>query len=387
MIEELLFPVDDSLVEMCRELPETSIGKNILKHTNSGFPDLDGVKLALIFVKEGRAAKYNNETGHGFDYVRKHFYDLFMGSWNLKIADLGDLHPGFEVSDTYSALKDVSQFLLKKDIIPVVIGGGQDLTYPVYRSYDELEQTVNLVSVDSRFDLGKVDGKLDSRSYLSHIILGKPNNLFNYSNIGFQTYFNSQEEIDLMDQLYFDTLRLGHVANDITIVEPILRDADIVSVDIGSVRMSDAPANKNASINGFYGEEICAISRYAGISDKVTSFGVFEYNAMYDNNGQTAQLISQMLWYFAEGVSFRAKDYPYCSKEEYLKYIVPVETEELHFYKSNKTERWWLDVPYSDGVNANYVRHALIPCSYEDYLKAADQEIPDRWWKAYRKLL
>ena len=387
MIEDYLTPINDDVLEFAKSLPKTSIGYNIEKYTSSDFPDFNGVKLALIFVKEGRSAIDNAETGNGFDIIRKHLYKLFRGAWDVKIADLGDLQSGFEVEDTYSALKEISSYLIKKQIIPIVIGGGQDLTYATYRAYDSLEQTVNLVSVDSKFDFGIVDGRLDSSSFLSHIILGQPNNLFNFSNIGYQTFFNSQEEIDLMEQLYFDALRIGNVSKDLTTVEPILRDADIVSVDIGSIRKSDAPANRNASPNGFYGEEVCAISRYAGISDKVTSFGIYEYNPIMDNDGQTAHLIAQMVWYFVEGVAYRADDYPYCTKESYYKYIVPVEDEELYFFKSNKTDRWWLDVPFPDGANAEFTRHALIPCSYDDYLNAADQEIPDRWWKAFRKLL
>jgi len=253
MIGEFLSPIDEAVLDFSKELSKSSIGFNMLKHDSSGLPNLEGVKIAFIFVKEGRSAVGNNETGYGFDSIRKYFYDLFMGSWDMEIADLGNLNPGFEVVDTYTALKEVLAFLIKKQIIPVVIGGGQDLTYAQYRAYDDLEQAVNLVSIDSKFNLGNVDGKLDSNSFLSHIILGKPNNLFNFSNIGYQTYFNSQEEIELMDQLYFDAVRLGNVANDITVVEPILRDADVVSVDLGSLRRSDSPGNRNAPPNGFYG--------------------------------------------------------------------------------------------------------------------------------------
>lgn len=387
MIEEYLTPINDTIIESAKTLPEASMGFNILKHDKYGVPNIDDVKIALIFVREGRSSVGNKETGSDFFAIRNHLYKLFLGRWSIKIADLGDLNAGFEVADTYSALKEVSFYLMKKQIIPVVIGGGQDLTYAIYRSYDNLEQSVNLVSVDSKFDLGSVEGKLDSNSFLSHIILGQPSNLFNYSNIGYQTYFNSKEEIDLMDQLYFDTLRLGNVSKDIESVEPIMRDADVVSIDIGAIRYSDAPGNKNASPNGFYGEDMCAIARYAGISDKVSSFGIYEYNEAKDNVGQTAHLIAQMIWYFIEGVEYRSNDYPYCTKDEYTKYIVPIDNEELYFYKSNKTERWWLDVPFPDGANLNYMRHSLIPCTYEDYLKATDQEIPDRWWKAYRKLM
>lgn len=387
MIQEYLTPVDSALIDLANSLPEASIGRNLSIHHEGHFPKLDGIKLAFIFVEEGRSAVGNTETGYGFDIIRRHLYKLFIGAWDVKFADLGDLTPGFEVADTYTALKELTSLLLKKQIIPMIIGGGQDLTFANYRAYDSLEQTVNLVSVDSKFDLGNVDGNLDSNSYLSHIVLGQPNNLFNFSNIGYQTYFNSQEEIELMDQLYFDAIRLGNVTKDTTVIEPIMRDADIVSIDLSAIRMSDAPGNRNSSPNGFYGEDVCAISRYAGISDKVSSFGIYEYNPILDQEGRTAHLISQIVWYFIEGFVHRSNDYPYCTKDEYYKYIVPVENEELHFYKSNKTERWWLDVPFSDDTNSEFIRHALIPCSYDDYLKAADQEIPERWWKAYRKLL
>jgi hypothetical protein len=242
---------------------------------------------------------------------------------------------------------------------------------------------VNIASIDNRFDIGEMDPKLNSRNYLHYIVMDKPNNLFNYSNIGFQTFFNSQEEIDLMDKLYFEAFRLGEVAHDLTAVEPILRDADIVSIDLGSVRMSDAPANNNAVPNGFYGDQICAISRYAGISSKVTSFGIYEYNSKFDQRENTAHLIAQMAWYFIEGFHLRLKEYPFESIDYYQKYIVLVENETINFFKSNKSERWWMEINFTHN---NMEKSSLIPCTYQDYLTANNQILPERWLKTFRKL-
>ncbi len=211
--------------------------------------------------------------------------------------------------------------------------------------------------------------------------MDEPNNLFNYSNIGFQTFFNAQEEIDLLEKLYFDSYRLGIVNQDIKIVEPALRDADIVSVDISALRKTEAPANNNTTPNGFYGEEMCTILRYAGLSDKVSSLGIFEYNAIYDDSNQTAQLIAQMIWYFIEGVNFRLGEYPFGSKKEYIKYIVPIDNDVINFFKSNKSNRWWMEIP-----DNKFKKEALIPCTYEDYLEASSQVIPNRWWKTIKKL-
>jgi len=362
------------------------IGQNIQIHsTEAGFPDLENVQIAVFGVQEDRNSQNNFGCGDDLHLVRKKFYELFPGKWHTNLADLGNIEKGNQVSDTYFAVKEILTSLLKENIIPIIIGGGQDITYVNYRAYDDLEQSVNITAVDSRFDLGNLEEDLTSQCYLSKIIMQEPNNLFNYCNVGYQTYFNSQEEISLLDNLFFDAYRLGS-AKELESIEPAFRNADIVSIDIGAVRQSEAPANNNASPNGFYGEEICAISRYAGISDKVSSFGVYEYNSKHDKNQQTAHLIAQMLWYFIVGVNVRVKDYPFSGKENYQKFTVLLEDDEpLIFYKSNKSDRWWVEINILS--NNKYKRHALIPCTYKDYTDATNQIIPEKWYKAMKKMV
>ena len=382
---DFLTPIENSVVIHCKKQPLNTLAKVVKLHTEESFPDLADVKVAVVGVKDGRGTLNNFGCGQDIQEIRKYLYQLYPGSWNVKIADLGNIEMGNTISDTYFALSSVVSSLLKQNIIPVIIGGGQDLTYANYRAYDSLEQTVNLVTVDSRFDLGTIENEITSTSFLSPIIMEPPTNLFNYSNIGYQTYFNSQVEIQLIENLYFDAYRLGEVKN-ITLVEPVMRDADIVSIDIGSVRKSEAPGNNNSSPNGFYGEEICAIARYAGISDKVTSFGVYEYNSKLDVQNQTAHLIAQMFWYFIEGVNFRAKDYPYATKESYQRFTVMLDDDDpINFYKSDKSGRWWMEINLIS--NNKHKRHALIPCSYQDYEHALQQKIPNRWYKALQKMI
>ncbi|MEX6627189.1 formimidoylglutamase [Tenacibaculum salmonis] len=381
-----LTPINDTVVAHLMSQSMKSLGQNIAIHTTgNGLPDLSEVNIAIIGIKDGRGAPDNEGCGENLQYIREKLYQLFPGNWQTKIADLGNIKQGDTIKDTYFAVSSSVEYLLKKKIIPILIGGSQDLTYANYRGYDSLDQTINLVSVDSKFDLGAMNENLRSSSFLSKIIMEQPNNLFNYSNIGYQTYFNSQEEIELLDRLYFDAFRLGEV-KDITLVEPIMRDADIVSIDISAVRQSEAPGNKNASPNGFYGEEICAISRYAGISDKVTSFGIYEYNSILDSNYQTANLIAQMIWCFIEGVNARAKDYPFVTKENYHKFTVLLTDDDpINFYKSDKSGRWWMEINMIS--NTKYKRHALVPCNYKDYKQALERKMPDRWYKALQKLV
>ncbi|MDB4198838.1 formimidoylglutamase [Polaribacter sp.] len=386
MNPDFFTPIDDSLAAHLVSQSSACLGKKIQIHSHQeGFPDLENVQIAIFGVNEDRNSQDNFGCGEDLFIVREKFYQLFPGKWHTNIADLGTIEKGNQVSDTYFAVKEMITFLLKNNIIPIIIGGGQDITYVNYRAYDALEQSVNITAVDSRFDLGNLEEELTSQSYLSKIIMQEPNNLFNYCNVGYQTYFNSQEEISLLDNLFFDTYRLGE-AKVLENIEPAFRNADIVSIDIGAVRQSEAPANNNSSPNGFYGEEICAISRYAGISDKVSSFGIYEFNSRHDNNDQTAHLIAQMIWYFIEGVNFRVKDYPFSGKENYQKFTVLLEDDEpLLFYKSNKSGRWWIEINILS--NNKYKRHALIPCTYKDYTDATKQVIPEKWYKAMRKMV
>ncbi len=381
---ELLAPVEDIAVAHTTLLPDLSFGKSIKIHTKKlGLPDLDKVSIAIVAVAEGRNAVDNVGTGKGFEKIRKYLYQMFPGNWHHQVADLGNIPQGNEVEDTMFLLSEIVSTLIKKNITPIIIGGSQDLTYAHYKAYDRLEQTVNLVAVDSKFDLAELEDTINSRNYLHKIVVETPNNLFHFSNLGFQTFFNSQEEINLIDRLYFDAYRLGEIVNDITNVEPVLRDADMVSIDIGAIRMSDAPANHNASPNGINGEHICAIARYAGLSQKISSFGIYEYNDKYDQRDQTAHLIAQMVWYFIEGYNFRIDEYPFVSKKDYKKFMVLIENDTINFYKSNKSERWWMEIQYT---NNNIDKSTLIPCTYKDYLTANNQVYPERWLKTFRKL-
>ena len=105
------------------------------------------------------------------------------------MADLGDIQKGASVEDTYFALIEVVSSLVKANIIPLIIGGSQDLTYANYRAYDKISSMVNIVNIDKSFDLGDSSKPINNGSYLGKIILEQPYNLFNYTAIGFQTYF------------------------------------------------------------------------------------------------------------------------------------------------------------------------------------------------------
>ena len=380
-----LSPVPDSVLAHSELLSQQMLGRKMKIHSKAkGIPDLDNVQIALIGVLENR--NDINYLGEEFSLneIRKTFYSLFPGNWNISIADLGDINKGETVEDTYFAVQTAVSILIKKNIIPIILGGSQDLTYANYRAYDTFSPMVNIVNVDNRFDLGDSTKPIKNKSFVGKIILDKPYNLFNYSNLGYQTYFNSQEEIDLMEKLFFEAYRLGNVSGNINMVEPIMRDANIVTLDLSSIKSSEVSVKQQFSPNGFEGKEICAIARYAGISNKVSSFGIYEYKPSHDDDA-TSMLVAQIIWYFIEGFTCRIKDDDFSKSDDYQKFTVLVDDQELIFYKSRKTSRWWIEIPFLLNVDNKLKKHTLLPCTYQDYKDACENKIPERWYKANRK--
>jgi hypothetical protein len=361
---------------------DQELGAYVIKN-QLDFPELDKNSCALFYVPEYRGSDIDNTVSSS--HFREAFYKLHNEQdWKTPIYDLGDILPGNTLEDTYFAVAKVVAELVKNKIIPIVIGGSQDLTVAMYNGYESLEQLVNICSIDHSLDLGSPNEEISANGFLSQILLKRPCYLFNHSNIGLQIPYASAKEFDLFEKLYFDICRLGEFNQDFTKAEPHIRNADIINIDYQSIKASET-MNLNGIPNGFYAEQICQIARYAGISDKVTSFGVFNFESV---NVMSDKLLAEIIWYFIQGTMSRKGDFPIGGKSEYTRFTVFLEESgrEIVFFKSNKSARWWMEVPYPPQSGTKYERHHMVPCNKLDYDNAMNNEMPDLWWKTYQKL-
>jgi arginase family enzyme len=367
---------DEFLKFKDQEFRLVSIQKNISS------PNLDEIKKSDIVILG--VPEYRNSgtvVENSISFIRNEFYKLYKTDKKIKIYDIGDLIVGKTINDTYTALKDILHILLKNNIIPVIIGGSQDLTYSQFLAHEKRYNSINIVSIDSCLDIGNSEEEFNSKSHIGKIIFNRSTSLFNYTNIGYQTYLVPTYEKELIDKLNFDAIRLGNAKLDISENEPILRDADIISFDIGSIKQSDAPANKNSNPNGFLPEGACQLVKYAGINDKISSIGFYEYNSEFDIQNSTAKLIAQLIWHFIEGFYERKNEFPVENINNYKKFIVRIDDNtDFIFYKSEKTQRWWAEA--KNAVN----KKVIISCSYNDYLNCVKGDISERIIKFYQKL-
>lgn len=160
-------------------------------------------------------------------------------------------------------------------------------------------------------------------------------------------------------------------------IEPVLRTSNLFSLDISAIRHSDAPVNVNGSPNGFTGEEACMLTRYAGMSNNLTSLGLYGYAAENDTHHMTAKLLAQMVWYFIDGFQVRRSEAHLSERDEFISFHVSFTENDTIFLKSKRTNRWWMKLP----------NQLFVPCSYNDYLVASKDEIPERWLREQERLL
>ena len=337
--------------------------------------------LALLGVPEDRYRK-NEASAQAPDNIRQQLYRLMLPHKSLKIIDLGNLFRGETIKDTIVGLSDVLFEIIKAGTIPIILGGSRQLSFAVYLAYEKLKKTISIVEIDSKINLKLGEEVLYAREAINSIILHNSKHLLNYTNLGYQGHFVAESTLELMKKLLFDAYRLGELRANMQETEPLLRDADVLSFNINAIKQADAPAYAEPSPNGFFADEACQMAKYAGISNKLTAFGIYELNPDYDRNEQTAALAAQIIWYFINGFYLRKNDYPQASLQECIKYHVDSEIlpEKLIFYKSRLSGRWWVEVPA--GMND---KKYVLSCSYADYQKACENKIPDRWWNFFNK--
>lgn len=351
------------------------IGANILYPSGDNC-NWDIADIVIVGCGEWRGEDKSMAYSEGPDKVREQLYKMYYWHGGIRIADAGNIRQGVSVDDTRAALCTVLQEIHAAGKIAVVIGGSHDLAMQQYEVFRKAEQLVKASIADMLIDLDDAE-ELNSSSFLMDMLTGTPNYISHYSHIAFQSYYTHPRMLETLDKLRFDFFRLGRVRENIEEMEPVLRSSDLFSFDLSAVRWCDAPANIKGSPNGLTGEEACQLTRFAGMSEQLTSFGIYGYNHLNDTHNMTAKLVSQMLWYFIDGYLVRKAEASLTERDEFVTFNVAFTDNDTVFLKSKRTNRWWMKLP----------DHKFVACSYNDYLVASKDEIPERWLREQERLM
>jgi len=360
--------------EILMDFPQTSYEVWELGHIcerysdESGIPEIHSGDLVVIGLDPVEA-----------DRVRNKLYRMARPGESFRILDLGNAR---KPEGIFNA--PIMQELLAVGATPLFIGREDERCLAQYYGYHRSEFLTNLVVIDDRVRFQARD-VASSRRYLDNIFDLTPVQLYHLAILGYQTHYNDPAALEYLHQHHFEFYRLGHIKEFINECEPVLRDADAVVFQLSALKASDANAQEPLGSSGLSSEEACQLCRFAGMSDKVSSFGVYGYYAERDASAQCADTIAQMLWYFIEGFAHRKHDFT-VSTEGMTEFIVKLESgaPELIFWKSERSGRWWLELPKNPKIQGH---HQYLSCTHEDYLKACRQKLPDRLVEAYKRFV
>jgi arginase family enzyme len=370
-LHEFLSPVDVAALNDNKAYNGSQMG-SVIKIYEEEFPELQNVDIVIAGINEFRGAGFTAKE-NAADAVRQKFYQLHYWHNEISIADIGNIKTGASLGDSYSAISIVLKDLLQMNKTVILLGGSHDNTLGQYFSYKSLNKIIDATVVDAAIDL-RSESPLNSEHFLMEMLTSEPNMVRHYNHIGFQSYFVNPQMLETIDKLRFDCFRVGTVKENLGEMEPVIRNSDMLSFDIAAIKHSDAPASV-CSPNGFSGEEACTLSRYAGMSNMLSTFGIFGFDASKDIDGLTALQIAQMMWYFIDGKSKSRKEAALDNREYFNEYHTVFAETGTVFIQSKKTGRWWMQLP----------NKKMIACSYNDYLFASNNEIPERWLRAQER--
>lgn len=362
MLDAFFTPVDERFWAPYKN-DKQHVGGRLAIH-GKGFPKLKKCKIALIGI------------GEEASLVRKQLYALQWRFGNLEIADLGNLVLAEDERNRQFALSEAMAELMSMGLTVLVLGGSESYILGQYKAYRDWKEPVEIVQVSPGVDF-------DITSPLRQILIEKPSNLFNIDFIATQAYYISEETSAMLEKMYFENHRLGEIRDRIEETEPILRSANMLQFNMNAVRHSECPGTQLQSPNGLYAEEAARIARYAGVSNKLNSAFFYGLN-LEENDVVSPLLLAQMVWYFVDGWISRYHDHPTVDSTDFVVYrnLLSTTGHEIVFYKSSKSNRWWMLIPHPYEE-----KNLFIGCSYRDYEMVCADEMPDRWWRAYQRMM
>jgi arginase family enzyme len=371
-VTDFLHPVDLALLSHDEGYREGQIGKTVRVYGEE-FPELDDADIVLVGCAESRGDGVMADDHSGPDAIRHQFYSLYYWHPDVKIADVGNVRQGATLQDTYAALKTVVSELIEAGKRVVIIGGSHDLTLAQYEVYKSQNRIIEATGIDALINLA-TDMPLKSQHFLMEMLTGEPNFIRHYNHIGFQSYLVHPHMLETMDKLRFDCFRVGHVKERMDEMEPVVRNSQMVSIDIAALQYASAPSNYT-SPNGLGGEEMCTLTRYCGMSPELSSLGIYGYEVESDLQQLGAKQVAQMIWYFVDGRHKGLTESLLNDRENFFEFHTAFAEVDTVFIQSKRTGRWWMQLP----------NRQFIACSYNDYIQASSNEIPERWLRAQER--
>jgi formiminoglutamase len=306
------------------------------------------------FIEIGQQVALIGIDAEVADAIRR---DLFQCSFNfsrLQFFDLGNVR-----KNTPEFLSQLFNELSENKMNLVILGADSSITKTMSRISKSRE---NIAIIDKTF------ASLHEQNTFEELA-GNPN-IDKIKLVSFQGHLVHAMHIDhpKMNQ----SLSLGDLRNNMRDAEPALRDVNLIDFHLSSIRYGEIPGIPGTTPSGLSSEEACQLLKYIGLNPLKNKFWIQGYSPKYDFHSQGAKMVSQLVWYYLEGLDQMVDEQP--DKKFLTQYIVAMTGFQINltFWKSEISGRWWVEIPVAG--EESY----LLPCSFMDYKIACNDEMPKR---------
>ncbi len=250
------------------------------------------------------------------DAIRAQFYKLTTFNIKNKIFDLGNVKIGGTLEATHETHFDVVCQLLRDGKRVIVLGGGNDISYPDGAAMAEVfgpEWWIG-VNIDSHLDVRIADQRNSGTPYrqLLEEKLLLPTYFYE---VGFQSHFCSPVYYEYIRSLgvHRISLELLRSRSDADVeLKEMIREKFIghssslntfFGFDMDAVRANDAPGTSAPSPLGLRASEFIQLVKYAAslANTKIIEFS--EVNPNFDIDNRTTKLVAIGMHRFCTGVA------------------------------------------------------------------------------------
>jgi formiminoglutamase len=234
--------------------------------------------------------------------IRRFLYRLVRPG-AVRFFDLGDtiLEPSLE--ETHAVHQRVAKQILADGKRLVVLGGGNDLSYPDCSALAQTAYTVLAFNIDAHLDVRDNPAPNSGTPYRMLLEEGflKPGQFYE---LGYQPFAVADAHLEyvLGKGGYPISLEALRQAGVIPAIQKILiestTEAIFWGIDMDAVCASDAPGVSAPNPIGLTGDELCRIAALAGGDSRSRVFEITEVNPEFDLQNRTAHLAAVAIFHF-----------------------------------------------------------------------------------------
>ncbi len=245
--------------------------------------------------------------------IRRALYKMTLnGLDGLGLHDAGDVEPQATLEDTHAALQAAVAQLLADGKRAVVLGGGNDISYPDCAALAQHAGDVLAFNVDAHFDV-RPDAERNSGTPYRQLLeegLLRPHRFFE---LGSQPFCNAQAHADYLKEKRVRVTPLAalRARGAAPIVRRALREAARAKavfwgLDMDVVNAAEAPGVSAPNPLGLSGAELCEIAALAGAEPRTRIVELSEVNPVFDVDGRTSRLAAAVIWHYLAAVAAKA---------------------------------------------------------------------------------